>query len=124
MAAGRPRKQVDLALAEELAGIFCTQEEIAGILKVSVDTLQRNKDFCGMYKRAQETAKSSLRRAQFKKAMEGNVVMQIWLGKQYLGQSDKQQISGPEEGPIQIAQKMPDEEIEKRVKKYYGIRDT
>jgi hypothetical protein len=27
---------------------------------------------------------------QFESATKGNVVMQIWLGKQYLGQADKQ----------------------------------
>ena len=27
--------------------------------------------------------------------------MQMWLGKQYLGQSDKQEQSGPDGGPIQ-----------------------
>jgi hypothetical protein len=29
-----------------------------------------------------------LRRMQFESANKGNVTMQIWLGKQYLGQSD------------------------------------
>ena len=32
-----------------------------------------------------------LRLKQFQTAMEGNVTMQIWLGKQRLGQSDKQE---------------------------------
>lgn len=104
MSGGRPRKHIDLELAADLAGIFCTQEEIAGIMKVSVDTLQRNKEFCGVYKKAQENAKQSIRRAQYRKAIEGNVVMQIWLGKQYLGQSDKQQteLTGKDGTPIQI----------------------
>ena len=30
-----------------------------------------------------------LRKKQFEMAMDGNVQMLIWLGKQYLGQSDK-----------------------------------
>ena len=33
--------------------------------------------------------KISLRRAQFEKALGGNVAMQIWLGKQHLDQKDK-----------------------------------
>ena len=33
--------------------------------------------------------KISLRRAQFEKALNGNVVMQIWLGKQHLDQKEK-----------------------------------
>ncbi|HLC04806.1 MAG TPA: hypothetical protein VJK02_17360 [Anaerolineales bacterium] len=36
----------------------------------------------------------SLRRLQLAKAKRGNVVMLIWLGKQFLGQSDKREVSG------------------------------
>lgn len=32
--------------------------------------------------------------------MTGNVIMLIWLGKQYLGQIDKQEVS--DTGPIEI----------------------
>lgn len=41
---------------------------------------------------------------QFKAAEGGNATMLIWLGKQYLGQSDKtqQEISGPEGKPVQV----------------------
>jgi hypothetical protein len=40
---------------------------------------------------------------QFKAAEGGNATMLIWLGKQYLGQSDKTQheLSGPGGGPIE-----------------------
>lgn len=34
----------------------------------------------------------SLRRYQLRAAEHGNVAMCIWLGKQYLGQSDKQEV--------------------------------
>ena len=36
---------------------------------------------------------ASLRRRQFKAAQDGNATMLIWLGKQYLGQTDKQDIT-------------------------------
>uniref|UniRef100_A0A6H1ZPB8 Uncharacterized protein n=1 Tax=viral metagenome TaxID=1070528 RepID=A0A6H1ZPB8_9ZZZZ len=89
MPAGRPKKILDYKIINDLASIFCTQEEIAHILGVAVDTLQRDKDFSGIYKKGLETAKSSLRRAQYKKAIDdGNPAMQIWLGKQYLGQRE------------------------------------
>ncbi len=42
----------------------------------------------------------SLRRLQWKAAKENNVTMLIWLGKQYLGQTDKQEVSGAE--PIEL----------------------
>ena len=36
-----------------------------------------------------EAGRTSLRRKQMECALAGNVIMQIWLGKQYLGQADK-----------------------------------
>ena len=86
---GRPKKFVDLELVEKLAAIQCTFGEIASTLGVSVDTLQRHKDFAVVYKRGAEGGRKSLRRMQFESANRGNVIMQIWLGKQYLGQSDQ-----------------------------------
>src|ERR1700704_4037634 len=96
---GRPKKFVDLELVEKLAHIQCTYAEVASTLGVSVDTLQRNKDFAVVYKRGAEGGRKSLRRMQFESANRGNVVMQIWLGKQYLNQSDHGTIS---------LQKLPD----------------
>jgi hypothetical protein len=91
MATGRPTSKLkyDIALVEELAKIFCTQQEIANIMGVSLRTLQRNEEFCRIYNNGIDYAKSTLRRAQFKSAIEsGNVTMQIWLGKQYLSQRE------------------------------------
>ena len=85
---GRPKKHVDLELVEKLAHIQCTYSEIASTLGVSVDTLTRNKDFAATYKRGAESGRKSLRRMQFESANKGNITMQIWLGKQYLAQSD------------------------------------
>jgi hypothetical protein len=96
---GRPKKSVDLELVERLASIQCTHSEIASTLGVSVDTLQRNKDFAVVYKRGAEGGRKSLRRMQFESANKGNVVMQIWLGKQYLAQSDH--------GPLQVRRVSP-----------------
>jgi hypothetical protein len=36
----------------------------------------------------------SLRRKQWKAAEDGNTTMLVWLGKQYLGQSDKSEVTG------------------------------
>lgn len=85
---GRPKFQIDYDLVNKLAHIQCTQEEIASIVGCDVRTLQRDEEFCRIYKTASETGKSSLRRLQWKSAEKGNVTMQIWLGKQYLGQKD------------------------------------
>ena len=43
--AGRPKKIIDYKQCEELAAIFCTHEEIAGVLHVSVSTLEHDKKF-------------------------------------------------------------------------------
>lgn len=85
---------------ENMAAIFCTGEEIANILGVDYDTLgSRIKErylttTSDFLKKHQSNGKMSLRRQQYKKAMEGNVTMMIWLGKQFLGQTDKNELSG------------------------------
>jgi predicted DNA-binding ArsR family transcriptional regulator len=89
MAGGRPRKEINYDTVAELANIQCTQEEIASVLKISVRTLQRDEEFCRIYKQGMEEGKQSLRRLQWKAAMKGNTTMLVWLGKQYLGQKDK-----------------------------------
>jgi hypothetical protein len=86
MPAGRPRKQVDERQIESLVGIGCTVAEIAASCGVSKDTLERN--YAALIEKGREHAKCSLRRMQFKSAESGNVTMQIWLGKQLLGQKD------------------------------------
>lgn len=83
----RPKIQLDYELIEKLAGIMCTQEEIASFIGCSVDTLQRDETFCGTYKKGLNNGKMSLRRKQWKLA-DKNPTMAIWLGKQYLKQRD------------------------------------
>ena len=84
----RPKIKIDYSTVEKLANIQCTQEEIANFLDVSVRTLQRDDEFCRIYKKGQDNGRMSLRRYQYKLA-EKNTAMAIWLGKQYLGQKDK-----------------------------------
>lgn len=88
---GRPKKEIDLVTVEKLATIQCTQEEIAQFLGVSIRTLQRNKEFCRVYKKGLDSGRMSLRRLQWKAAERGNTPALIWLGKQYLSQSENPQ---------------------------------
>ena len=83
----RPIKKVDTQAIQKLAQMHCTYEEIAEFLDVSTKTLQRN--YVHLIKKGREMGKISLRRAQFEKAIGGNVAMMIWLGKQHLDQKDK-----------------------------------
>lgn len=87
MAGGRPKFIIDYPTVEKLAGIMCTQQEIASFLGCDVRTLQRDEEFCRIYKNGQEKGKMSLRRMQWKLA-DKNTSMAIFLGKQYLGQKD------------------------------------
>ncbi len=89
--AGRPKKSIDYDAVEKLALLMATQEEIATFLNVSVRTLQRDEEFCRIYKKGIENGKTSLRRLQWKHA-ETNPAMAMFLGKNYLNQSDRQQL--------------------------------
>jgi len=97
---GRPRKEIDFELIDILCEIQCTGEEIAHALGVDYDTLNRNikeryrVGFSEYFKQKKGSGKSSLRRKQWEVAMAGNPVMLIWLGKNILDQTDKQEIKG------------------------------
>jgi len=91
MPGGRPKKLIDYETVEKLASIMATQEEIASFLDLSVRTLQRDEEFCRIYKKGLDKGKMSLRRMQYKLA-EKNAAMAIFLGKNYLDQKDRQDI--------------------------------
>jgi hypothetical protein len=104
--AGRPRKPIDWKQFDYLCKAQCTLEEIAGFFDCDVKTIEtavKNKfgeTFSSYYAKKSEGGKSSLRRAQWKAALAGNPTMLIWLGKQKLGQRDKQEVTGVDGGPI------------------------
>jgi hypothetical protein len=83
-----------------LVRIQCTAKECAAVLGMSDDTLTlRLKEegydsFPDFFKRHADEGRMSIRRAQYKLGVEdGNPTMLIWLGKQYLGQTDKQDLN-------------------------------
>ena len=99
MAGGRPKIEIDKKQFENLCGLQCTLEEIAGWFRCSEDTIQRwclrtyvdgngkPQSFAVVYKKYSADGKMSLRRAQFQLAKK-SAAMAIFLGKQYLGQKD------------------------------------
>ena len=119
MAGGRPKKEVDFEKIDGLCKYHCTAQEIVAHLKlfdydVSYNTIERRikEKFdvtFGEYIEQKHAAyaKPALRRMQWKSAEAGNVSMQIWLGKQYLKQSDKQEHehTGKDGGPIKTEHK-------------------
>ena len=92
---GRPKKyNLDTKQVEQLAGFGCTDTEIASFFDISRTTLERNYE--QYMTKGRESGKIRLRQMQWASAKKGNVAMLIWLGKQLLGQSDKQEITTTE----------------------------
>lgn len=92
---GRKKIELNWKLIDNLCLIQCTLEEIADILECSIATIKvRCKEEKGMtfqlyFKKKSAGGKMSLRRKQFEVAQKGNVSMLIFLGKNYLDQSDQ-----------------------------------
>lgn len=95
---GRPKKILTaegLRVIENLSRVQCTDEEIASVIGCSVDVLtnkNNKKAFAEAKEKGLQSGKASIRRMQYKAAEAGNPTMLIWLGKQYLGQTEKQEI--------------------------------
>lgn len=98
----RPQVEIDAKVFKNLCAIFCTLDEIAGVFDCSPDTIERwckrefKMSFAEVYKKESGRGKSSLRRAQFKLA-EKSAAMAIFLGKNYLGQTDNPAVIGSDE---------------------------
>ena len=106
----RPQKTAALTAEqiEQLAAFGCTDEEIAVLAGIDERTLQRS--FAALLKKGRANLRERLRTAQVRKALgvfvektDGDGVteiyltppdntMLIWLGKQYLGQSEKSEV--------------------------------
>ena len=98
---------VDVEELKKLCSIGCTQKEVEAVTGFQQKMIDKHlREYLGMtwgefFRENAEGFKMSLRRMQYKSAMgdkdeEGNkynivpsVPMQIWLGKQFLGQKDK-----------------------------------
>ena len=91
---GRPRKEIDQDQFKKMCGLQCTLAEIAGFFDCSEDTIERwckktfHTTFAEAFKKYSAGGRISLRRAQFKLA-EKNAAMAIFLGKNYLGKTDR-----------------------------------
>lgn len=106
---GRGRKELNLENLKAMVRIQCTAEECAAVLQMSTDTLDRRlkeleyKGFAEFYEKYSHEGLQSLRRAQWKSAVKkGSVPMQIWLGKQMLGQKDKHELGTNLGQPINV----------------------
>lgn len=117
---------IDWQEFDKLCSLMATEEEIAGWFGCSVQTLcDRCKDKFGVtfqeiYKEKSSRGTLSLRRAQFQSALgikedgefsvKPSTTMQIWLGKQYLGQRDKTEV---EQRNVNLNASITDKELER-----------
>lgn len=105
---GRPKKEIDKIEFEKLCGLQCTKEEMCGWFEVTDKTLESwckrtyKKGFSEIFSEKRGKGKISLRRTQFKLA-EKSPAMAIFLGKNYLGQSDKIQYENTDTANGQLA---------------------
>jgi hypothetical protein len=96
--AGRPEIKIDWKKVDGYLKAQCNGTGIASILGISPETLYRacqrdNKVVFDVYSAQKKgEGKELLRAKQFQIAMQDNVPMNIWLGKQYLEQKDKSDI--------------------------------
>lgn len=84
---GRPPADIDPLQVIQMARKGAKVTEIAEFFGVDGDTIHRR--FAAELVKGKQELRHSLRMAQIEVAEEGNPTMLIWLGKQYLGQSDK-----------------------------------
>ena len=88
----RPKKyNIDKEQVEKLASFGCSNTEIASFFGCSKDLI--SKSYSTNVAKGKDKGKIRLRQLLWKSAEKGNVAMQIWLSKQYLGMSDKQDIT-------------------------------
>ena len=91
---GRPNADIDKTQFEKLCELQCTLEEMACFFCVTNKTIEDwckrtyNMNFYETFKQKRQGGYISLRRAQFRLAQK-NAAMAIFLGKNYLGQVDK-----------------------------------
>jgi AraC-like DNA-binding protein len=84
---GRPKIELDKDQIRKLAELHCSLKEVAYVMGVSSDTIERN--YRDVYEEGLAGGKIKLRRAMMRNACEkDNATIQIWLSKQLLGYSD------------------------------------
>jgi len=93
---GRPKIEFDYTTLEELSRSYCSFIELAKFFNCSEGTIERYYKDDEQFKKAVDQGRfeavKGLRRKQLEMAMDGNTQMAVFLGKNILGQTDKQEI--------------------------------
>lgn len=104
---GRPPIEIDEEQVLKLAKKLWTTEAIAQFFDVSRDTIERR--FAAILAKGRSEGKMSINDAQlYLGVVKKNATMLIWLGKQHLGQSDKQAITPDVQGIKKLIIEMGD----------------
>ena len=106
-------KDINSEDVRKLSEKFWTKSEIAAFLNCHVDTITNR--FQEIFLKGRENGKAKLRDLQFKSANSGNVTMQIWLGKQYLDQTDKTQVSNLSETELERLREIATQEMKQNL---------
>ncbi len=94
---GRPKIELNLGELERLSRLNCTMPEISAYFDIPLRTLEdkftNEPEVRKAIEKGRATGMLSLRRKQIQIMEEtNNSTMAIWLGKQMLGQTDRQEI--------------------------------
>jgi len=102
----RPKTIIDWTKVNKYLQAQCNGTGIAGLLGIHPNTLYEackqtfNISFSEYSEQKKSEGKELLRGKQFQVAMEGDKTMLVWLGKQYLEQKDKSDLTSDDK-PIQ-----------------------
>ena len=119
---GRPKVEWNETQWEQfqaLCEIQCTAVEVCSVMGVCEETLNRlcedrfDMRFSEYIKSEAAGGRTSLRRMQWDAARQGNPTMLVWLGKQYLGQSDKLETQNQNVNKNYDMSTLTDEQIDK-----------
>lgn len=108
----RPLANIDWKVVDKMLEAHCTGTEVASKLGIHEDTLYTRvakvfgMTFSAYSQQKKANGKSNLKFSQYKNALEGNTSIQIWLGKNWLGQKDEPKVEKDFDGNLAILLEM------------------
>lgn len=110
---GRNKKPFSFEMLQKLCELLCTKQEICWFFECDQATIEYRIEkeyginFTEYWQEKSAITTASIRRAQIEKALKGDNVMLIWLGKQMLGQREKHELLLPD-SPISLCYSIPE----------------
>lgn len=110
--------EIDAEQVEKLASRFWKNTEIAAFFGCDEGTIRKR--FPNELIKGRESGKGKLRDAQLAAAFKGSAAMLIWLGKQYLEQSEKMSVEHSEiwKGSLEIIEEKDKSDLREKVAKF------